>query len=484
MFLSKRFKILIVAFSVIVGFITCTKKWDEHNQVTDNALNNTLMQAISATPNLTKFADLLVKSGYDKIISSSKTYTVWAPTDQALQSLDPSIASDSVKLRQFVGNHIANQSYLTGAAGDQRIKMLNGKFIVTNSSKFDSANIITTNVYANNGIIHTIDKYIPRMDNIWEFVNSSTAASAAPAMRNFLLSLNHVVFDPTNAKQTGVNPNTGEPIYDTASGAVLRNSFLDTVMNVNDETNQYTLILLNDNAYSTEFNKLTPWFKASTTDSTNRFSGYWLVKDLAFKGVYSAAQLPDTIVSQYGVKVPINKSAITASYRTSNGIVHVMSQVNFTLANKFPPIYIQGENPTAFQADRSANTFYRVRYNPVTGQNFNDILMQNYNVASYWILYRLRNMPSMKYNAYWVAVNDVQTTPLWSQRLGIDSTNNTTLLPAVQVAYKNYNEVSLGTFTNPTFKNLNLYVIGPTSASSSGGSNSIVLDYIKLVPAF
>jgi uncharacterized surface protein with fasciclin (FAS1) repeats len=482
MFLSQRFKILIVALSVIAGFITCTKKWDEHNQVTDSALNNTLMQAIAGTPNLSKFADLLVKSGYDKIISSSKTFTVWAPTDQALQSLDPSIVNDSAKLRQFVGNHITNQSYTTGSAGDQRLKMLNGKYIVTNSTKFDSANIITTNAYANNGVIHTIDKFIPRLDNTWEFVNNNT--SLAPAMRSFLLSLNHIVFDPSKATQTGVNPNTGEPIYDTASGATIRNSFLDSVMDVSDETNQYTLILLTDNAYSTEFNKLTPWFKTGSTDSTNRFAGYWLVKDLVFKGAYSAAQLPDTIVSQYGVKVPINKSAITASYRTSNGIVHVMSQVNFNLAYKFPPIIIQGENPTSFAADRSANTFYRVRYNPVTGQNFNDILLQNYGYASYWIRYFLKNIPSMRYNAYWVAVNDVQTTPLWQQRLGIDSTNNTTNLPYVTMTYKNYNEVSLGQFTINKFKNVNLYVIGPTTSSTSGGSNSIVLDYIKLVPAF
>jgi len=42
---------------------------------------------------LGKFSDMLVKTGYDKIISSSKTYTVWAPSDQALQALDPSMSS-------------------------------------------------------------------------------------------------------------------------------------------------------------------------------------------------------------------------------------------------------------------------------------------------------------------------------------------------------------------------------------------------------
>jgi len=470
----------------MAAFSGCTKKWEDHDGITDAALNNTLMQAIAHTPNLTKFSELMVKSGYDKIIGSSKTYTVWAPTDQALQTLDPSIVNDSARLKRFVGNHIANQSYLSGSAvADQRIQMLNGKFVVMSGSKFDSANIVSSNAYANNGVVHVIDKFIPAMDNIWEFVNSTTVS---PLMKGFLLSLTRKVFDPSKATQIGVNPTTGLPIYDTSTGLVSRNAFLDSVVNVSDESNQYTLILLADNAYTAEFNKLTPWFKTGTADSTNRLSAFWLVKDLAFKGVYTASQLPDTIVSQFGVKVPINKSAITASYRTSNGIVHVMSQVNFNLKDKFPPIYIQGERPTAFYLDRTANTFYRTRYNPLTGSNFNDIMMTNYNVANYYIRYLLRGVNSMRYNAYWVAVNDLQTTPLWQQRLGYSFVRNdsliVSLLPAVTIQYNNFSEVPLGQFTFSTFSDQNFYVYGPTTASTASNNNAITLDYIKLEPAF
>jgi hypothetical protein len=162
-----------------------------------------------------------------------------------------------------------------------------------------------------------------------------------------------------------------------------------------------------------------------------------------------------------------------------------MSQVNFTLAYKFPPVYIQGEKPTGFSADRTSNILYRVRVNPVTGLSFYDIFMQNYNYASYAIRYQTFKINSMRYNAYWVAVNDVQTTPLWAQRLAMDSTNNVAVLPWVTVAYQNYNEVSLGQFTVNNYRpSANFYVIGPTVATTSGGTDAITLDYIKLVPAF
>jgi uncharacterized surface protein with fasciclin (FAS1) repeats len=485
MFLKKPGSIFLIAVFITTAFITCTKKWDEHNQITDNALNNNLLQAIANTPGLSRFNELLIRSGYDKIISASKTYTVWAPTDIALQSLDPAIVADSARLKLFVGNHITNQTYLA-TSGSQRIKMLNGKYIVTGAGKFDTATIVSSNMYANNGVLHTIDKFIPRVDNTWEFV---LKGAIAPQMRDFLVSLNQTVFDPTKAKQTGINPNTGEPVYDTASGAVIKNGFLQSAMDVSNEAEQYTMILLDNNAFTTELNKLTPWFKTSTADSTTKLAGFWLVRDLVFKGLINAAQLPDTIVSQFGVKVPVNKAAITASYKTSNGIVHVISKVDFKLADKFPPIIIQGESPTSFATgDRGSNTFYRVRTNPTNGRIFNDIFMSNYGYANYYINYAVKNLNSMRYNAFWVAVNDVQTTPLWQQRLASTYVRNdtafSTFLNAVTIANNNYNEVLLGQFSYPNVTNRDFRVYGPATSSTTSNNNAITLDYIKLVPAF
>ncbi|MBS1566408.1 MAG: hypothetical protein JST39_18640, partial [Bacteroidetes bacterium] len=182
------------------------------------------------------------------------------------------------------------------------------------------------------------------------------------------------------------------------------------------------------------------------------------------------------------VSVPLNTANLVASYKTSNGIVYIMNDVTFTFTNKFPPVIIQGENPTSFAADRTSNILYRVRKDSATGVIYNDLLMQNYNYASYWINYRVRGLYTTKYNMTWVAVNDVQTTPLWQQRLGIDSVNNTTNLAYVTVAYKNSTEVALGTWTLNNYRPVNLFVIGPTTASSSGGTNSISIDYIKLTP--
>jgi hypothetical protein len=164
-----------------------------------------------------------------------------------------------------------------------------------------------------------------------------------------------------------------------------------------------------------------------------------------------------------------------------------MNQVNFTKENKFPSLYIQGENPTLFQADRSSNTFYRVRYNPVTGKNFNDIMLTNYNSANYFIGYLQKRLNSMRYNAYWVALNDIQPA-LWQQRFGYGVIRNDTAFinnfAAQTVAYNNFNEVYLGQVSFNNFTSQYFFVTGPTVATSTGNTDVISLDYIRLEPAF
>jgi len=473
--------LMVIALGIVMAFAACKKGWKDHNDSSDPNLGMDLITALKAEPEAAQFVLLLTKTGYDKVLANSKSFTVWVPNNTAIAALPANVLADTNLLKLFVGNHIANGNISSGLAGVQRVPMLNGKYSNLSNLQMDSASIIKSNKYCSNGLYNLINKFVPVKDNCWQWLLNSSGFATS---KNFFLSLNYSYFDSASATQTGVDPNTGLPVYKPGTGLSTRNRFLDNVLNVSDESSEYTFIILNDASFGAENTKLTPWFKTTSIDTTNNLASTWLVKDLAIKGSYSAAQLPDTLISQYGVKVPIDKTKILSSIKTSNGWVHTMSQVNFTLANKFPPIIIEGENPTGFAADRTAQLLFRNRLNPSTGQNFKDILMQNYSFANYWVRYLAKNINSMRYNAFWVAVNDVQTTPLWTQRLGVDSINTVGNFPYITVANQNYAEISLGQFTVPRYKDLNLFLIGANTSSSSGGSVSISLDYIKLVPAF
>src|ERR671913_602081 len=98
MYLKTTFFCVLAFVLVMIG----CKKWEDHTNIENQDLTKNLMEEISQRSNLSKFVEYVKKTGLDKELASSKTYTVWAPTNDALQTLDPTIIADTAKLRQFV----------------------------------------------------------------------------------------------------------------------------------------------------------------------------------------------------------------------------------------------------------------------------------------------------------------------------------------------------------------------------------------------
>lgn len=464
---------------------SCTK-WDDHNAITDPSLTKDLLQQINENANLSKFSELLVKSGYDKVISSSKTFTVWAPTNTALATIDPAIAADTAKLRLFVGNHIATQMYSTATTAVlTRIELLNGKFNNMLGNTYGDAAITEANKYAKNGILHVIDKAVPALSTTWQTLETG---GGIPAKQKAYMTtaLYQKVFDSTNAVQIGVNPLTGQPIYQAGTDSVLTNIYWKNVYDLRNESKQYTLFILSDAAWDAEVNNYKPYFATGTSDSTTNLASYEVVKDFAVEGYYPVSSLPDTVVSKFGVKLPVNKAAITQSIKTSNGIIHIMSSLTVMPAARLRSFIIEGENYRFTSNDRRGNTYFRDRIDSTTGRAFRDVLFYNHGVSLFWANYRIIGASSVKYKAYWVAYNDFATVT-HSQRLLVDILPTTTVpatssIPYTTVPLKNATEMYIGEFTLSQYKStLDLYLTGANSTAVA--VNPIVCDYIRLVPA-
>ena len=73
----------VIFLALLLGLFLpgCKDKWVEHIQIQDPVLAENLLGQISKNPDLTKFAEYLNKTGYDQVVASSKTFTIWAPTN-------------------------------------------------------------------------------------------------------------------------------------------------------------------------------------------------------------------------------------------------------------------------------------------------------------------------------------------------------------------------------------------------------------------
>src|SRR5688572_14206691 len=107
-----KYRVLFLGLFMAIIFSGC-KKWEDAEKLLNQDLSKTLTDAIAADPNLSTFSGYIKTTGVDVMLSSSKTFTVWAPSNSALATLDPAIVNDPVKLKNFVLNHVSNQSYFT-----------------------------------------------------------------------------------------------------------------------------------------------------------------------------------------------------------------------------------------------------------------------------------------------------------------------------------------------------------------------------------
>ena len=335
--------ILLPVLGALFLLAGCKKLTEEHNAVGDPALKKSLMQLIDENPNLSTFAGFLRQTGLDKELSSSKSFTVFAPVNSQMVGIDQAILTDAARLKKLIANHIAGEQLrTTSVTAPYRVQMLSGKYHNMLGAQIGDANISKADQYASNGILQVLDNLLPALDNCWEYMLNNTQAPIK--QKNYMLSLFRNVFDPTNAVIIGINPSTGDPIYQPGTDSVFTNLFWNRVFDLRDEKKQFTYFMLTDGAWDTENTKYAPYFPTSTPDSTAFTTSWNVVRDFAVDTVYNPSSIPDTIFSKDGTKLGIDRSAIVRTVKTSNGIVYVMSKLDVVPLHKFMTIILQAEN--------------------------------------------------------------------------------------------------------------------------------------------
>ncbi len=493
----------LIGIPVLAGivFLTCNDPWDEYVQLKDDTVTENLMEVISNDPELSAFYQLLEKTGWDEILVLSQMYTVWAPTNDAISNLDESYLTDTVKLKQLIDHHIAYTRYPYTNAGkeSQKIKMYSGKILVLDyqNMKVEYASLHEpADVPAINGMLHIIDDVLIPKDNVWDFIENS---SLCPLHTGYLNSLTGELFNPDLAIQTGVDATTGLPIYDTASGMVWNNHFINQIRDLRDEDSLFTVILLSDDVFEQEVEKFKPYYILDDELQSDSLTKWNICRDIVFSGIVDTVHIPDTLVSLFGIKIPLSSGAIEQTISLSNGIILVLSSCSVRLQDRIQPIIVEAESD-----DKT------IVYNPGGGlkgytrekdlaSGGYDFVLDNHKANPCALRYHVGYVNSVRYNFYWKAVDDFNgayygaAVDTIEQKLGeIGFTGYINDIPTfgalsplhegfIQVTdtvYESAGEIYVGNKLYVTYRDIWLQVSG------SGNNTTITLDYIKLVPVF
>lgn len=169
-YMGKKSFIYLLA-GLCFAFSSCKDDWNNHFDANSSIVpNESLMDMIAQEPSLNKFAEILKLTGADSYLTSNQTYTVWAPTDKALANVD---MSDMDELNRIVNNHIARYTNPTSTPSGDVIYMLNGKTMSYSSDgSFNGVDLLQTDMVAQNGVLHIIDRQIPYQYNFLEYIST------------------------------------------------------------------------------------------------------------------------------------------------------------------------------------------------------------------------------------------------------------------------------------------------------------------------
>ena len=402
----KKILPLIVLSALLLT--NCDDKWDEHyNQDTFDIPDYSLSEYIAQTPELSIFYHMLKQTGYDIILASLQSYTVWVPINNALTGID---TTNKELVKQIVENHITRGRITTSGVENERVKMLSGKLIdfERNGSNilFGNNTILEANIYTKNGLIHTIDGYAPYLNNLWEFIGVHENFDSLSA---FIYGETKKIFDPVNSIEIYRNDTTGEVIYDSAYKT--SNLFLEEVGSIDNEDSTYTALLPDNTAWTEAYTNIEKYFNFPDNGGGEKrkrsMTQYTLVNDMLYRGLFENPASMSEITSTGGHTFQNPGFIFNNTYETtvlSNGIAHITGQMpKLDTSSWFKEIRIEAEDQDG-RINHNNIIFSRTSYGSGLKVSDDKYILADPTAAESSVEFEIPNTLSATYNIYCVFV--------------------------------------------------------------------------------
>lgn len=404
--------ILILCCSFLIALSSCESALKDYYQVSKQSGEKNLMEIIESQEDLSDFTRILHLTGYDTIISNSQTYTVWAPTNDALTGVDTS--NEALNL-EIVKSHIARFSFSVADVSEERVFALSQKYLVfkhtLNGYLYGGKNIIENEILASNGLLHKIDEFVPFVSNIWEYLPRIKDAdlgegNGLDSIAKYFYSFENKIFNGSASKMIGTNSDN-KPVYDSVF--TITNNLYRQIGYINNEDSTYTMIIPNNKAWNLAFNKIKPYYrllKSSKSDSiTNIYVKTKLTRDLVFRGIQNAPENLDSLISTTG-DVFYNPGYLfngVQKINLSNGLVYLSDSLKYHPWDSWQQeIRLEAEDGT-----NRTNSVSNVSVRSSAGSRFVDISNNRYlevvptsPVLKPSVTFAIPNTLSAEYNIY------------------------------------------------------------------------------------
>lgn len=297
----KTTKYIGVAFAAAALLTASCSDYDDYNTVPTDvnaSANKTLWENISENSNLSDFAALVKKAGYDKVLSASHFYTVWAPLNGSFDASTLMSEDSATVTQRFVKSHIAEYNHNISGPVDERIHALNEKsfnFVGDGQYTYDGQALTQVNLPSSNGTMHVMQGMATFYPNLYEYLSTASGIDSLHSYFHkydvsYLDEERSVLGPMVNGKQTYID-----------SVMVTYNSMLGRLSaQASVEDSSYTMLLPNDEAYIAAYNRIKPYFHYINTTSAQDIVNAKSPSDASAISVnVDAAYLTDSLTRYY-----------------------------------------------------------------------------------------------------------------------------------------------------------------------------------------
>ena len=289
--------IMMMAASLVTA--TSCSDFDDYNKVPTDvtaSVNSTLWENISSNPELSNFARLVKKSGFDTVLAGPSFYTVWAPLNGTYNADSLLQLNDAVVLKEFVENHIAQSNFLASGQFTETLRSLNQKAHAFEGSNADymyaGVTLAQSNLPSKNGTLHVLNGQANFYPSIMEYIQQVPDQEENLRIDSICNYLNSYQISTLNKEKSVIGPvvNGRQTYIDSVMD--VRNSILDDLLNakVSEEDSSYTAFLPTNQAWNASFARLKSCFRYpakisseiyTKNDKTNSYSVSTKTQELA-----------------------------------------------------------------------------------------------------------------------------------------------------------------------------------------------------------
>lgn len=411
------------------------REWDDHYGMGENISSQNVMEILESHPQYSQFCQVLKENHLDTLLSADQTFTIWAPTNDAMISCQ----QEGNAIDQFLKNHICRYVYNGADLTDTtlvRVKMLNGKFQnyerTANGYTFADIPVASNEMAASNGLVHELQAVAPFYQNLYEYIQKD--GNETDSLATYLKSFDTYEFDKVNSTSIGKNQ-LGQLVYDSVF--TYSSKWMKRYGDLYLEDSLYTMQVPTNSGWKKGLAKTSSYFRTFgnlVTSSVNainvptrtyELAGFLadslslaytkenMAANLVFSGLVNPNNAPgDSLVATSGVSFhhPANLFAGAVKETMSNGELWRTDEWNYQPSDCFfKKIEVEAENAvnrynaySTVLSRSSASTIYR---DSVSEQKYIEVTPTTTNARTQpTVQFTIPNVLAATYDIYCVFV--------------------------------------------------------------------------------